>query len=34
MAAKYQNQSEENYFASWSFRCIIMFSMHFALKQK
>ena len=33
MAAKYQIQSEEN-FASWSFRCIFMFSMYFALKQK
>ena len=33
MAAKYQIQSEEN-FALWSFRCIIMFYMNFALKQK
>ena len=33
MAAKYQIQSEKN-FASWRFRCIIMFFMYFTLKQK
>ena len=34
MAARYQIQIKEENFASWSFLCIIMFSMYFALKQK
>ena len=33
MAARYQIQREKN-FASWSFLCIIMFSMYFPLKGK
>ena len=34
MAARYQIQIKEENFASWSFLCIIMLSMYFALKQK